>query len=53
MVAAKMGVDASNSWTTTYIVTLLIDMIIMESMTIVIQIVMTPYIKTHMQSGKY
>ena len=36
MVAAKMGVDASNSWTSTYIITLMIDMILMESMTIVI-----------------
>lgn len=52
VVAAKMGVEGSNEWTVDYIVSLVIDIIIMETMTIFLKILLTPYIKTHIESGK-
>ena len=53
VIAALLGVAKSNAWTVAYIISLIINIVVMETMTIFIQILATPYIKTNIDSGKY
>lgn len=47
-----MGVEDSNTWSATYIISLACDILIMETLTIFLKLVLGPYIKARIHSGK-